>query len=110
MNKLSMFECAKDSGINITILTNIIKAGCLSSFSDNRGKLFLEAKSWSLLTESQRAKIFKHGKKYNYDLLNILLDIKNGKMLDGTKEIISTKQRKSKNGEMSSPWDTFYKK
>jgi DNA polymerase-3 subunit alpha len=110
MNKFSMFECAKDSGINITILTNIIKAGCLSTFSNNRGRLFLEAKCWNLLTDSQRIKIFKYGKKYDYDLLKILLDIKDGKVLDSGKEIISTKQRKNKDGNMVSPWDTFYKK
>jgi DNA polymerase III alpha subunit len=110
MNKFRMFECAKESGINITILCNIIKAGCLSSFSENRGKLFLEAKTWNLLTETQKRKVYKHGSKYNFDLLRLLLDIKNGDLLDEGKEIFSTKKRQNKNGDMVSTWDTFYAK
>ena len=110
MNKFRMFECAKESGINIAILCNIIKAGCLSSFSDIRGKLFLEAKTWNLLSEVQKRKIYKYGQKYNFDLLKILLDIKNGDLLDEGKEIFSTKKRSNKQGELVSSWDTFYKK
>lgn len=110
MNKFRMFECAKESGINISILCNIIKAGCLSSFSNSRGKLFLEAKTWNLLSETQKRKIYKYGKKYNFDLLKLLLDIKNGDLLDEGKEIFSTKKRQNKAGELASPWDTFYKK
>lgn len=108
-NKFQLFEAANKSGINIRILSNLIKAGCLSSFGDNRGLLTLEAASWNALTDSQKTKIFKFGEKYNYDLLNILLDIKDGKLLSDGKEIISTKKRKTKSGEKSS-WDTFYSK
>jgi DNA polymerase-3 subunit alpha len=110
MNKFKMFEFAKESGINITILCNIIKAGCLSSFSNNRGKLFLEAKTWNLLSEAQKLKLYKYGSKYNFDLLKLLLDVKNGDLLYDGKEIFSTNKRQNKNGEMVSTWDTFYGK
>ena len=108
-NKFQLFEAAKESGINIRILSNLIKAGCLSYFGDNRGLLTLEAASWNALTDSQKTKISKFGEKYDYDLLNILLDIKDGKLLSDGKEIISLKRRKTKTGEKSS-WDTFYSK
>ena len=110
-NKFQLFEAAKEAGINIGILSNLIKAGCLNSFGENRGKLMLEAATWNILSAAQKTKIFKFGPKYNYDLLNVLFDIKEGKLLDNGKEIISTKKRKtSKNPDGISPWDTFYKK
>jgi len=108
-NKFSLFQSAKEAGINIGILTNLIKAGCLSSFGENRGLLMLEAQSWNLLTDAQKTKIIKYGPKYDYKLLDILLDIKDGKLLHDGKEIISTKKRKVKDGLRSS-WDTFYEK
>lgn len=110
-NKFQLFEAAKESGINIGIMTNLIKAGCLNSFGDNRGRLMLEAATWNLLSAAQKTKVAKFGKKYDYELLSILFDIKEGKLLDGDKEIISLKKRKTpKNPDGISPWDTFYKK
>jgi DNA polymerase III alpha subunit len=110
-NKFALFQAAKEAGINIGILSNLIKAGCLSSFGENRGLLMLEAASWNLLTESQKTKIVKYGPKYEYNLLNILFDIKEGKLLHEGKEIISTKKRATKDHpEGSSPWDSFYRK
>jgi DNA polymerase-3 subunit alpha len=110
-SKFALFQAAKEAGINIGILSNLIKAGCLSSFGENRGMLMLEAASWNLLTESQKTKIVKYGPKYEYNLLNILFDIKEGKLLHEGKEIISTKKRATKaHPEGSSPWDSFYRK
>ena len=106
-NKFKLFESAKESGIPISILKNLIRAGCLSSFGENRGRLVLEACTWNLLTDSQKSKIIKFGPKYNYDILDILVAMKDGKIRDGEKEIISTQKRK--NGG-NSPWDNFYAK
>lgn len=105
-NKFKLFESAKESGITIAILKNLIRAGCLNSFDENRGKLVLEACTWNLLTEAQKIKISKFGAKYKHNILDILVDIKNGKLLDDGKEIISTKKRA--NGK--STWDNFYNK
>lgn len=108
-SKFAMFEAASKSKIGVNVLVNLIRAGCLRSYGDHRGRLVLEAQVWNLLTESQKGKVNKYGEKYNFDLLTLLKDIKEGKLLDDGKEIISTVKRRNKNGE-SSPWDTFYKK
>lgn len=105
-NKFKLFESAKESGITIAILKNLIRAGCLNSFDENRGKLVLEACTWNILTEAQKIKISKFGSKYKHNILDILIDIKNGKLLDDGKEIISTKKRTNE----KSTWDNFYNK
>ena len=73
-NKYDTFLAAKDSGLNIGVLSALIQAGALSSFKTNRPRLVLEAQVFNLLTDREKRIFIKLGEKYNYDILNAIHD------------------------------------
>ena len=75
-NKYDVFLSAKDSGINIGVLSGLIQGGMMDSFCDNssgvpnRCRLVLEAQAFNLLTHREKRNFTKLGEKLNYDILN----------------------------------------
>ena len=100
--KFNTFEGAKQSGLNITAIVNLIMCGCLDEFSTdgNRQKLVLECKTFHLLTEKEKNKINEIAAKYNYNLFAILEDIK--------KDVVTTIMSKKATEKRKSRFDNFY--
>jgi DNA polymerase-3 subunit alpha len=73
-NKYDTFLSAKESGLNIGVLSALIQAGALSSFKTNRPRLVLEAQVFNLLTDREKRNFIKIGPKYNFDILNSIHD------------------------------------
>ena len=75
-NKYDVFLSAKDSGINIGVLSGLIQGGMMDSFCDNssgvpnRCRLVLEAQAFNLLTHREKRNFTKLGEKLNHDILN----------------------------------------
>ena len=80
-NKYDIFINAKQSGINIGVLSGLIQGGTMDSFcetsssSPNRCRLVLEAQSFNILTDREKRNIIQIGKEYNYDVLNTIQSI-----------------------------------
>jgi DNA polymerase-3 subunit alpha len=77
-NKFKTFVQAKESGLNIGILSSLIQAGCLPSYSCSRSLLALEAQSFNLLTDREKKLTIDLAPKYNYMLLDIIAAAKEG--------------------------------
>lgn len=88
-NKYDTFLSAKESGLNIGVLSALIQAGALSSFKTNRPRLVLEAQVFNLLTDREKRIFIKIGEKYKYDILNSIHDVvQNQKIGDDNKPIM----------------------
>ena len=70
--KFDIFVAAKQAGINIGLLSSLIQAGTLSSYTNRRSRLVLEAQSFNLLTDKEKKFVCNVGSKYEYDVLNII--------------------------------------
>lgn len=74
--KYDVFLSAKQSGINIGVLSGLIQGGMVDSFCDeqngvpNRCRLVLEAQAFNLLTEREKRNFIALGDKFKYDILN----------------------------------------
>jgi len=73
-NKYDIFLAAKESKLNIGILSSLIQAGALSSYKTHRARLVLEAQVFNLLTDREKRIFLSIGSKYNYDILNSIHD------------------------------------
>lgn len=71
-NKYDVFAFAKQSKINIGVLSSMIHAGALGL--DNRSRKALEAQAYNILTDREKRQFYKLGEKYNYDLLQSISD------------------------------------
>ena len=74
-NKYQTFMAAKNSGINIGVLSALIQAGALSSFKTNRPRLVLEAQVFNLLTDREKRNFTLLGEHYNFDILSAVDDV-----------------------------------
>lgn len=91
--KYDVFIAAKQVGLNIGNLSALIQAGALSSFSEDRCRLVLEAQAFNILTEREKRLFISLGEKYNYDILNTIHDcVKNKQVGDDNKPIMSEKR------------------
>ena len=70
--KFDIFVAAKQAGINIGLLSSLIQAGTLSSYTHRRSRLVLEAQAFNLLTDKEKKFACNIGQKYDYDILNII--------------------------------------
>ena len=77
-NKFNIFLVAKQSGLNIGILSSLIQAGCLPEYESSRPLLVLEAQSFNLLTDREKRCAMEFGEKFNFKLLDIIAEAKNG--------------------------------
>jgi DNA polymerase-3 subunit alpha len=88
-NKYETFMSAKDSGLNIGVLSALIQAGALSSFKTNRPRLVLEAQVFNLLTDREKRNFTSIGDEYSFDILSSIdVAVKNQKVGDDGKPII----------------------
>lgn len=94
-NKYDIFIAAKESGINIGVLSGLIQGGMMDSFCDNsndspnRCRLVLEAQSFNILTEREKRNIIQIGNEFNYDVLNTIHStIRESRVADDGKPIM----------------------
>ena len=93
-NKYEVFLAAKQSGVNIGVLSALIQAGLLDHFSSkDRCRLVLEAQTFNLLTEREKRNFTTLGPRFNYDILESISDcVKNESIGDDNKKIFSEKR------------------
>lgn len=68
-NKMKIFQCMKNAGLNIGIGSALIQAGCMSGFDKyvgkdgveyaSRSRLVLELCTWNILTDNEKANCIK---------------------------------------------------
>lgn len=74
-NKYEAFLCAKQSGLNIGVVSAFIQAGMLDSLRGDDGsrcRLVLEAQTFNILTDREKRNIIEMGPKYGFDVLNTI--------------------------------------
>lgn len=90
-NKYDVFMGAKQSGLNIGLVSSLIQAGVLDSFIDDanhRCRFMLEAQVFNCLTDREKRNFIKIGEKYNYDILTSIVEAnKQGLMADDNKKM-----------------------
>lgn len=92
-NKIDCFDGAKEAGVNIGVLAALIQAGTLSSFSDKRCRLVLEAQSYNVLTDREKRNVKLVADKYNYDVLTVISELtKNKSVGDDGKQFMTEKR------------------
>ena len=92
-NKYDIFLSAKEAGLNIGIVSSLIQAGSLSSYTTKRSRLVLEAQVFNLLTDREKRNFYAIGEDHNFDILNsIHLCLTNKIIGDDKKPIISEKR------------------
>lgn len=70
--KFELFLAAKDSGLNIGVLSALIQAGALSDDPDeDRSKLVLEAQLFNILTDREKRNFISISESDNVDLFTI---------------------------------------
>ena len=93
LNKYEIFISAKECGLNIGVLSALIQAGTLDSFSKDRCRLVLEAQAFNLLTDREKVQYTNIGSNFNFDILNsIKVSIKDSLIGDDNKKIMSEKR------------------
>lgn len=90
-SKLDVFEAAKSAGINITVLSSLILSGCLNWKGEARTKLALEAQTYNLLSDTQKAKVKQFAGEYGEDLVETLKGLPS-KLTEKGKPIIPESQ------------------
>lgn len=98
-NKLECFDAAKNSKLNIGILSALLQAGALDGFAESRSRLVLEAQTYNLLTDKE--KLLVH---------TLFDDKKSHDVLDAIKLLISTNDSNSKPYIKTSRFETIKKK
>ena len=71
-NKFDIFIAAKQASINIGLFSSLIQAGTLSSYTNKRSRLVLEAQAFNLLTDKEKRFVYNIAPKYDYDVLTIV--------------------------------------
>jgi DNA polymerase-3 subunit alpha len=95
--KFDIFVAAKQAGINIGLLSSLIQAGTLSSYTEKRSRLVLEAQSFNLLTDKEKRYVSTIGDKYTYDILTIVSEcaFKNKSVNGDGKPFMSEKRKET---------------
>lgn len=76
-NKFQVFHAAKETGLNVAVVSALIQSGCLESLGANRPRMVMEAQIWGKLTDREREYCLNNGDKYGYDLVVALKDYLN---------------------------------
>lgn len=91
-NKFEIFTAAEEAGLSIGHLSSLLQAGALEGFSQKRSKLCLEAQTYNLLTEKEKKYVINLGKEHDYDLLKLIVELKDNIKDEKSKPIISAKR------------------
>jgi len=105
-NKYDVFIAAKQTGINIGVLSSLIYAGALGE--ENRAKIVLEAQCFNLLTDREKRNIYKLGEKYRFDLLGCIAEVAQGKTLGDDNKPIFKDSRFETFKKKFEPYKTLY--
>jgi DNA polymerase III alpha subunit len=86
---MNVFLAAKQSGINIAVLSSLIQAGTLTSISSNRVRMAFNAQVFNILTDREKRIFLNLGHKYNYDVVDIWkFEIKQGPNIDDNGKVL----------------------
>lgn len=76
-SKFDIFEAAKQAGLNIGSLCALIQAGALEGdFEQSRTKIVYESQLWNILTPKEKVACQRLGKKFSYNLVEIIKYLK----------------------------------
>jgi DNA polymerase-3 subunit alpha len=67
-NKFQMFQCSKESGLNIGQLTSLVHAGALEEFGKNRVLLAYECQLYNTLTDKEKKLALQYSEKFEFKL------------------------------------------
>jgi DNA polymerase-3 subunit alpha len=108
--KFDIFLAAKQAGLNIGIMSALIQAGALSGYKSNRSLLVLEAQSFNILTDREKRNIIEIGERYDYKLLNILADARDGKLMADDGRLLMPEKRFETFRKKYKPYKEIYEK
>tara|TARA_B100000214_G_scaffold263865_1_gene195253 strand:- start:1133 stop:2131 length:999 start_codon:yes stop_codon:yes gene_type:complete len=109
-SKFDIFLAAKQAGLNIGVVSALIQAGALSGYKSHRSLLVLEAQSFNILTDREKRNILELGEKYDYKLLNILADARDGKLIGDDGRALMTEKRFETFRKKYQPYKDIYEK
>jgi len=92
-NKIDCFDGAKEAGVNIGVLSSLIQAGTLSSFSEKRCRLVLEAQSYNILTDREKRNVKLVADKYQHDALTAISEMAKAKAVGDDNKPFMTEKR-----------------
>lgn len=92
--KFDVFLAARQAKVDIALLSSLIRAGTLHSYTENRSRLVLEAQCFNKLTDGERNFAVQVGDKYNWDILSIISEcaVKNKVLNSKGKPFMSAKR------------------
>jgi DNA polymerase III alpha subunit len=105
-NKFDTFESAKQAGVNIGILSSLIQAGALDGFKDSRSFVVYEAQLWNQLTEKEKSYCMDMAQEHNFELVNILRELKDKKNEKG--KLLIRESRFTTIRDRSEPYKKIY--
>jgi len=92
-NKYEIFTAAKQSGLNISVLSALIQAGAMEESGKDRSRTVLECQAFNLLTDREKRNFCKIGERFGYDILDSISEVVEKKILgDDNKLMISEKR------------------
>ena len=85
-SKFEVFSAAKQSKLNVGVLSALIQAGALEGFKQSRSKVVLEAQLWNILLVKEKKYAMQFADQFSDDLVEILKHLKtfqdqNGKVI-----------------------------
>ena len=94
-NKLDLFIAAKQSQINIGVLSSLIYAGALDCFDLGNGRCYLalEAQAYNILTDREKYQIGLIAEDYNYKVFDIISDCFDKKIRGDDNRLVITESR-----------------
>lgn len=90
--KFEVFEAAKKAGIDIGVLCALIQAGAFEGFTQSRTRVVYETQIWSVLTPREKVLAHQFGKKFDYDLIQVIKYLYTTKDADGKLYIKESRQ------------------
>ena len=90
--KFEIFEAAKKAGIDIGVLCALIQAGAFEGFTQSRTRVVYETQIWSVLTPREKVLAHQFGKKFDYDLIQVIKHLYTTKDADGKLYIKESRQ------------------
>lgn len=76
-NRFELYSSLNDANIPLNVVTALILSGCFDSLRGelSRNKFLFEFEVWNVLTDKELIFVKSLGEKYNYNLLNIIVDL-----------------------------------
>lgn len=72
-NKISLFNAAKESGLNIGVLSSLIMSGAMDAYiKEPRPRTVLDAQTWNILTDTEKVKAYKYADRFKYNVVELI--------------------------------------